>query len=42
MSGVRSNSVDIPDFTRGAWKNNAKVKLTLRGGWQYYDEIIPF
>lgn len=28
----RSNSVDIPDFTRGAWKNNAKVELTLKGG----------
>lgn len=28
----RSNSIDIPDFTRGAWKNNEKVELTLKGG----------
>jgi len=28
----RSNSVDVPDFTRGAWKSNAKVELTLKGG----------
>jgi predicted dehydrogenase len=28
----RSNSVDIPDFTRGAWKTNAPVELTLKGG----------
>lgn len=28
----RSNSIDIPDFTRGAWKNNAPVDLTIRGG----------
>ena len=28
----RSNSVDVPDFTRGAWKTNAKVELTLKGG----------
>lgn len=28
----RSNSVDVPDFTRGAWKNNLPVDLTLRGG----------
>jgi hypothetical protein len=24
--------VDIPDFTRGAWKNNQPVSLTLNGG----------
>ena len=28
----RSNSVDVPDFTRGAWKTNAPVELTLKGG----------
>lgn len=28
----RSASVDIPDFTRGAWKNNQPVELTLKGG----------
>jgi predicted dehydrogenase len=25
----RSNSVDVPDFTSGAWKNNQPVSLTL-------------
>lgn len=28
----RSKSVDIPDFTRGAWKTNNKMELTLKGG----------
>jgi hypothetical protein len=28
----RSRTVDIPDFTRGAWKNNQPVNLTLDGG----------
>jgi predicted dehydrogenase len=28
----RSNSVDIPDFTRGAWKTNKPLELTLKGG----------
>lgn len=28
----RSNSIDIPDFTRGSWKRNAPVELTLTGG----------
>jgi hypothetical protein len=28
----RSNSIDVPDFTRGAWKNNAPIELTLAGG----------
>lgn len=28
----RSNSVDVPDFTRGAWKTNTPVELTLKGG----------
>jgi predicted dehydrogenase len=28
----RSNSVDVPDFTRGAWKTNTPMELTLKGG----------
>lgn len=28
----RSNSIDVPDFTCGAWKTNAPVDLTLRNG----------
>jgi hypothetical protein len=28
----RSNSVDVPDFTRGAWETNNPVELTLIGG----------
>ncbi|THU39638.1 Gfo/Idh/MocA family oxidoreductase [Niastella caeni] len=28
----RSNSIDMPDFTGGSWKNNKPVDLTLRGG----------
>ncbi len=28
----RSMAVDVPDFTKGAWKTNAKVELTLKGG----------
>jgi hypothetical protein len=28
----RSQSVDIPDFTKGAWKTNQPVNLTLDGG----------
>ncbi|MGV8136081.1 MAG: Gfo/Idh/MocA family protein [Mangrovibacterium sp.] len=28
----RSNSVDVPDFTRGTWKTNKPVELTLKGG----------
>ena len=28
----RSNSVDVPDFTRGAWKSNKPMELTLKGG----------
>ncbi len=28
----RSNSVDVPDFTHGAWKTNTPVELTLKGG----------
>ncbi|MDT0678572.1 Gfo/Idh/MocA family protein [Autumnicola musiva] len=28
----RAQSVDIPDFTNGAWKNNTPVNLSLAGG----------
>lgn len=28
----RSRTVDIPDFTRGGWRTNAPVNLTLEGG----------
>ncbi|UOG77459.1 Gfo/Idh/MocA family oxidoreductase (plasmid) [Hymenobacter tibetensis] len=28
----RSNSIDVPDFTAGAWQTNAPVTLTLAGG----------
>jgi predicted dehydrogenase len=28
----KSRSVDIPDFTRGAWKTNKPITLTLEGG----------
>jgi len=28
----RAASVDVPDFTRGAWKTNQPVELTLKGG----------
>ena len=28
----KSRSVDVPDFTRGAWKTNTPVNLTLDGG----------
>jgi hypothetical protein len=28
----RSKTVDIPDFTRGQWKTNAPVQLSLEGG----------
>lgn len=28
----KSRTVDIPDFTRGAWKNNKPVSLSLEGG----------
>lgn len=28
----RSNSIDVPDFTGGAWKENTPVNLTLEGG----------
>lgn len=27
----RSTSVDVPDFTAGAWKSNERVDITLRG-----------
>lgn len=28
----RSNSIDVPDFTAGSWKENKPVELTLKGG----------
>ncbi|MDP4205107.1 MAG: Gfo/Idh/MocA family oxidoreductase [Bacteroidota bacterium] len=28
----RSNSIDVPDFTCGAWKTNKPVELSLNGG----------
>jgi hypothetical protein len=28
----RSNSIDVPDFTRGSWKTNAPVDITLSKG----------
>ena len=28
----RSNSIDVPDFTRGAWRTNKPVDITLNGG----------
>ena len=28
----RSATIDIPDFTRGAWANNKPVDITLQGG----------
>jgi len=28
----KSRTIDIPDFTRGAWQNNKPVDLTLNGG----------
>jgi hypothetical protein len=28
----RSNAIDVPDFTRGAWETNKPVTLTLDGG----------
>jgi len=28
----RSNSIDVPDFTGGAWKSNKPVDITLAGG----------
>jgi hypothetical protein len=30
--GNKSRTVDVPDFTRGAWKTNKPVELTLTGG----------
>lgn len=31
-TGSKSKVIDIPDFTRGAWKTNAVVDITLNGG----------
>jgi len=30
--GKKSRTIDIPDFTRGSWKTNQPVDLTLNGG----------
>ncbi|MBS1748526.1 MAG: Gfo/Idh/MocA family oxidoreductase [Bacteroidetes bacterium] len=30
--GNKSMTIDIPDFTRGAWKTNKPIDLTLNGG----------
>lgn len=30
--GKKSRTVDVPDFTRGAWQTNTPVNLTLDGG----------
>ena len=34
-----SNSINIPDFTGGAWKTNKPVELTLKGGGN--TEVVP-
>lgn len=31
-SNNRARSVDVPDFTKGAWKKNAPVDISLAGG----------
>ena len=28
----KSNSIEVPDFTRGKWETNKAVELTLKGG----------
>ena len=28
----KSNSIEVPDFTRGAWKTNKPVDMSLAGG----------
>ena len=28
----RSNSIDVPDFTRGAWQQNKPHDMSLNGG----------
>lgn len=30
--GNKSSGVDVPDFTKGKWKTNSPVELTLKGG----------
>ena len=32
LQATRSNSVDIPDFTSGAWKTNKPVDVFLQKG----------
>jgi len=28
---LQINPIEVPDFTRGAWKTNAPVDLTIKG-----------
>jgi len=37
---AKSKSVDVPDFTRGAWKTNKPVDITLNGGGTTGDRKI--
>ena len=37
----RSRSMDIPDFTKGAWKTNKPVNLTLDGGGNTTVRSVP-
>ena len=37
----RSRSMDIPDFTKGAWKTNQPVNLTLDGGGNTEIRKVP-
>jgi predicted dehydrogenase len=37
----RSGSIDVPDFTKGAWKTNLPVNLTLDGGGNTTIRVIP-
>ena len=37
----KSRTMDVPDFTRGAWKTNAPVNLTLDGGGNTEIRKVP-
>ena len=37
----RSRSIDVPDFTKGAWKTNKPVNLTLDGGGNTAVRKVP-
>jgi Oxidoreductase family, NAD-binding Rossmann fold len=37
----RSRSMDVPDFTKGAWKTNQPVNLTLEGGGNTAIRTVP-